>query len=307
MTISLYSIYHGSTVSDEKVVINSNDRALEKIRAWQKQAEDERLRQKKSAADEYLDTLPKDESGKPILEKNEDGSYKIPDWDDGEPLFSVDENGEPFFEELREEEEAEEEAPLQTEEEKQRILDAANEEAQSIMDKAKEEADALFLHTRDEAVQQGYTDGLNKAREENEQKQKSLDVQADALEENYRQKEASLEKEVLDAVLSVVQKAFSIEYGDDEDLLLKLVDDCINHADSVKELLIRVNEKNYTLLTSKREEIIDKVGEGVSVEFAKDPLLSDGQCMIETDGGVYDVSIDTELKNLIKRIRLLTL
>ena len=45
----------------------------------------------------------------------------------------------------------------------------------------------------------------------------------------------------------------------------------------------------------------------MSVEFAKDPLLSDGQCMIETDGGVYDVSIDTELKNLIKRIRLLTL
>ncbi|MDD6551385.1 MAG: FliH/SctL family protein [Lachnospiraceae bacterium] len=305
--IWLYNIYHGSTVSDEKVVINSNDRALEKIRAWQKQAEDERLRQKKSAADEYLDTLQKDESGKPILEKNEDGSYKIPEWDDDEPLFSVDENGEPFFEEVKEEEEAEEEAPVQTEEEKQRILDAANEEAQSIMDKAKEEADALFLHTRDEAVQQGYTDGLNKAREENEQKQKALDSQADVLEENYRQKEASLEKEVLDAVLSVVQKAFLIEYSDDEDLLLRLVDNCINHAESAKELLIRANEKNYTLLTSKRDEIIDKVGEGVSVEFAKDPLLSDGQCMIETDGGVYDVSIDTELKNLIKRIRLLTL
>ena len=51
---SLYSIYHGSRVSDEKVVINSNERALEKIRAWQKHAEDEKLRQRRSEADEYL-------------------------------------------------------------------------------------------------------------------------------------------------------------------------------------------------------------------------------------------------------------
>ena len=127
------------------------------------------------------------------------------------------------------------------------------------------------------------------------------------MKQNYQEKTASLENDVLEAVLSVVQKAFSIEFGDDEELLLKLVDDCINHVDSAKELLVRANEKNYNLLTSKKQEIIDKVGEGVSVEFAKDPLLTDGQCMIETDGGVYDVSIDTELKNLIKRIRLLTL
>ncbi len=306
---SLYSIYHGSRVSDEKVVINSNERALEKIRAWQKHAEDEKLRQRRSEADEYLSKLPKDENGEAVLEQNEDGSVKIPLGSDGEPLFSIDENGKPFFQEENEtdEGETEEAAQVQTDEEREQILSDARAEAVSIVNKAKEEADALFLHTRDEAVSQGYTDGLAKASDEYAAKQKALDDRAEALEQNYQEKTASLENDVLEAVLSVVQKAFSIEFGDDEELLLKLVDDCINHVDSAKELLVRANEKNYNLLTSKKQEIIDKVGEGVSVEFAKDPLLTDGQCMIETDGGVYDVSIDTELKNLIKRIRLLTL
>lgn len=303
----MYSIYHGGTLSDEKVIINSNDRALQKIKAWQRQAEEEKLRQKMSEAQEFIDKLDKDENGLPVLAKNDDGTYVIPDGDDGKPLFDADENGHPVFHKEEEEETIEEDTSVETEEERQRILDSAEVEAQSIMDKAKEEADALFLHTRDEAVQQGYTDGLNKAREENEAKQQSLDQRAQTLEDNYRQKEESMEKEVLEAVLSVVSKAFMIEYSDDEELLLKLVDDCINHAESAKELLIRANDRNYAQLTSKRDEITEKVGEGVSIEFAKDPLLTDSQCMIETDGGVYDVSIDTELNNLIKRIRLLAL
>lgn len=304
----MYSVYHGSTVSKDKIIINSNDRALEKIRAWQKQSEDEKRRQRKAAAEKYLGGLPKSENGDPLLEQNEDGSVKIPLGDDGEPLFSVDENGVPFFEEEEEnEEEVTDPTPVISEDERKKIIDAANSEAASIIEKAKEEADALFLNTRDKAVNQGYNDGLAKAHEELEDKLNSLNVQSETLEKNYRQKESSLEKEVLDTVLNVVQKAFGIEFGDDSELLLRLVDNCLNHVDSAKELLIRVNENNYTLLTSKRGEIEDKVGEGVNIEFAKDPLLTDGQCMIETDGGVYDVSIDTELKNLIKRIRLLTL
>jgi flagellar assembly protein FliH len=306
---SLYSIYRGSRVRDEKVVINSNERALEKIRAWQKQAEEEKLRRHKAEALKYFAGLEKDENGEVILEHSDDGSVKVPVGSDGEPLFSVDENGKPFFQEENkiEEEELEAEPQVQTDEEREQILEDARAEAVNIVNKAKEEADALFLHTRDEAVSQGYTDGLAKASDEYANKQKELDKRAEILEQNYQEKTASLENDVMEAVLSVVQKAFAIEFGDDEELLLRLVDDCINHVDSAKELLIRANEKNYNLLTSKKQEIIDKVGEGVSVEFAKDPLLTDSQCMIETDGGVYDVSIDTELKNLIKRIRLLTL
>ncbi|MGN0240711.1 MAG: FliH/SctL family protein [Candidatus Weimeria sp.] len=306
---SLYSIYHGSRVRDEKVIINSNERALEKIRAWQKQTEEEKLRKRRAEAEKYFAGLKKDENGEVILETNEDGSVKVPVGSDGEPLFSVDENGKPFFQEefKEEEEEPEVEPQVQTDEEREQILKDARAEAVSIVNKAKEEADALFLHTRDEAVSQGYTDGLAKASDEYTSKQKELENRADVLEQNYQAKTASLEKDVLEAVLSVVEKAFSIKFGDDEELLLNLVDDCVNHVDSAKELLIRANEKNYDLLISKKQEIADKVGEGVSVEFAKDPLLTDGQCMIETDGGVYDVSIDTELKNLIKRIRLLTL
>lgn len=305
--ISLYSVYHGSTLSEQKVEINSNDRVLEKIRAWERQAAEEKLRKNRAAAEKYLSTLPKDDSGNPVIPQNSDQTYAIPAGDDGEPLFSVDENGHPYFPEPEEEEEEEENTSVQTEEERAQIISQAEEEAQSIVEKAKQEADGLFLHTRDEAVQKGYTEGLAKASSENEAKQNELDQRAEALEANYRQKEASMEKEVLDAVLSVVSKAFSIQFGDDSELLLHLIDDCVSHTEGAKELLIRVNEKNYALLTSKRDEIKDKVGEGVSVEFAKDPLLSDGAGLIETDGGVYDVSIDTELKNLIKRIRLLIL
>ena len=310
MTTWLYNIYHGSVLSEDKVVIDSNAKAKSRIEAARRKAEEERRREDKEVIDSFIASLSKDDSGLPVLEKDSDGNYVIPFGDDGKPLFEADDNGHPVISEPEEQdEEAFEEQPSTKEfdEEREQILSEARADADAIIAKAKEEADGIFEHTADEASKKGYSDGLLKGQEEYQAKLFALDTRQASLEDNYKQKEASLEKEVLDAVLEVVSKAFDIEYSDDGDLLLTQVDNCLNHVENSKDILIRVNDRNYSLLQTKKDEITGRLGEGVSVEFAKDPLLSDGQGMIETDGGVYDVSIDTEFKNLIKRIRLLSI
>ena len=42
-----------------------------------------------------------------------------------------------------------------------------------------------------------------------------------------------------------------------------------------------------------------------SVEIVSDAALARAQCMIETEGGVYDCSLDTELAELKRRLMLL--
>ena len=69
--------------------------------------------------------------------------------------------------------------------------------------------------------------------------------------------------------------------------------------------MIRVNEKNFMRLNQEKDRLQEKVGSGIALDLVKDPLLTDEKCMIETDGGVYDCSLDTELNNLIKDLKIL--
>ena len=62
----------------------------------------------------------------------------------------------------------------------------------------------------------------------------------------------------------------------------------------------------YAGRKGKKEEIQGKVGAEVGLDIIADPLLNDSQCIIETDGGIFDCSIDTELDNLIREIRALS-
>ena len=62
----------------------------------------------------------------------------------------------------------------------------------------------------------------------------------------------------------------------------------------------------FLQIKSKKEEIQAKVGSDVGIDIIADPLLNDSQCIIETDGGIFDCSIDTELDNLIREIRALS-
>ena len=60
------------------------------------------------------------------------------------------------------------------------------------------------------------------------------------------------------------------------------------------------------------EPLYDQLGRvtkvvGLTIESVGPEAKLNDLCRIETDGGVYDVSIDTEFKNLIKRIRLLSI
>lgn len=263
---SLYNVYHSSVMSDDKAVINSNDR----IRKIVEQAK----REMASTSDESATPAPEGEDGEAAAAE-----------------------AEPDNEALRQ----------QILAERDEIIEKAESDAESIISKAKEEADGLFEHTAEEASKKGYNDGLVQGQSEYQQKLDALDQRSSELEQDYQNRLSSIEKDVLDTVLDIVSKAFNIEFSDDSDLLLHQIDDCLNHIENSKELLVRVNEKNYPLLMQKKDEITDRLGEGVKVEFARDPVLGDGQGMIETDGGVYDVSIDTEFKNLIRKIRLLSI
>ena len=48
------------------------------------------------------------------------------------------------------------------------------------------------------------------------------------------------------------------------------------------------------------------VSKDTQIEITEDSALKRNECLIETDAGVFDCSLDVQLDNLIKDIRLLS-
>ena len=58
-------------------------------------------------------------------------------------------------------------------------------------------------------------------------------------------------------------------------------------------------------MKENRDKIINAVRKDVHIEIVTDPSMKRNECLIDTDTGVYDCSLDIQMENLINDIRIL--
>ena len=77
--------------------------------------------------------------------------------------------------------------------------------------------------------------------------------------------------------------------------------------DSVSSYIVHVSKKDYQQVLAAKDSILEETGVVPgSLEIVSDVTLSQSQCMIETEGGVYDCSLGTELEELTRKLKLLS-
>lgn len=225
---------------------------------------------------------------------------------DGE---SLDEDTEYLGQQMPEEaEEAESEIDYvaQAKEEADAILSEAREQADAILAEAGEQADAMRSHAEAEGQKEGYEQGLQEAAARQRELESRMQAEKEQLQADYDQKQKNMEHELVDVVCDVVEKVFLVQFGDKKEIIWHAVDQALANIEGSKEFMIRVGEANLEFLRAHKEELQAKVGQDMTLDIVLDPLLDETQCMIETDGGLFDCGMDTQMRNLIKDIKSLS-
>ena len=213
---------------------------------------------------------------------------------------------------MDEEEEPEDLGPAREEiiaaaqEEAQRSIEDANAQAEEILNAAQLNADAMRNLARQDGEKEGYNEGTQRAALELQESQNNMNAELQRMENEYVQKQIEMEREIVEMCLPVFEHVFAAELSGKKDVLYHLLDHCIMKIERTGQMQIKVSDANAEFLKGKKEEIQGKVGAEVGLDIIADPLLNDSQCIIETDGGIFDCSIDTELDNLIREIRALS-
>ncbi len=191
-------------------------------------------------------------------------------------------------------------------EQAQQIIEDANAQAQQIIEDAKAESATVFDEARiqgeQEGNEKGYAEGLERARQlEQEAMEKSA-----ALDAEYEAKMSELEPKMVEALTDIYSHVFGIDLSGRNDVVLHLLKDTIRNIESSKNFLVHVSKEDREYVSENRDVLTEGLGGSATVEVIEDITLSAGNCFIETDGGIFDCSLGTELELLRKELRILS-
>lgn len=196
-------------------------------------------------------------------------------------------------------------------------IEQATEEAERILAEAKAQADAVLKQAyldaknlREEAKVQGVAEANVTMQKTLKEKREALEAAYSTrkrdLEQEYTSKRDNMESDLVDVILEVFNKVFHIQFDNKKHILMHLINDAILNIEGDRKFRIKVADSNVLFLENHREDIMERVGHGIELEFIADSTMDGNGCLIETDSGVFDCSLGTQLENLIKDIRSLS-
>ena len=204
-------------------------------------------------------------------------------------------------------------ASIQEQEQLNREIEAARNELaglQAQIEQEKEQAqleiEQMKAKTFEEANEQGYQEGYRKGMDSVQELQKQYEAERLQQEQEYQKKLEEMEPMMVDTLCDVYSHIFKVEAKEHKELVLKLLQDTLLKVDSTGSIIVHVAKEDYAYVQEQKAALLEEAGmQSGSVEIVSDATLARAQCMIETEGGVYDCSLDTELAELKRRLMLL--
>lgn len=200
------------------------------------------------------------------------------------------------------------EVPPNIQKDVDQILNDAQVQANQIVADARAQADQILNQAREEGHRQGYDEGFQEGMNKSEDKiEKTLQKKEKELEDRYERMTQSVEPEMVDTLTRIYEHVFNVSFKDDKEIILHLLQTALSRIESSGSLLIHISPDDYDMITDAKEQLMQNVVSPDTVlELVEDPTLKENECIIETDGGIFDCSVGVELEELGRKIKLLS-
>uniref|UniRef100_UPI004056242F FliH/SctL family protein n=1 Tax=Acetatifactor sp. TaxID=1872090 RepID=UPI004056242F len=205
----------------------------------------------------------------------------------------------------------------------------ANQDAQKLRVQAKEEADAMLADARAEAERilneakamalserngvladakrLGYSEGSEKAQKEYEQLRIQLQEKEKQMEAEYAKCLEELEPKFVDTITGIYEHIFHVELRSYREILTYLIATTMRKIDGNRSFIIHVSKDDYPYVSMQKKQIAaGATASNSSVEIVEDLTLTKNECLIETEGGIFDCGLGTQLNELGQKLRLLS-
>jgi type III secretion protein L len=173
--------------------------------------------------------------------------------------------------------------------EAQRVLDEVNRKSAELLQKAKGNCDKMLKEAAQRFKQEearGHAEGLENAKAEIAQKLIELTQKQ---EKAWVQLEQGMGKVTVQALERVLGE---MESGE---VTVRIVKNALKAVRGQKQATLKVSAADATAVRERLEEILRVNGEVKYLDIVADSHLASGTCFLETEYGVIDASLKTQL------------
>lgn len=292
MSRNLYKSYWVAVADDDKCVIDSNSRVAQRIEEWEalrrkQQAQNAGYGEEYEGNDEFVGGLG-GEAIDALLADGGDGEESR-----GGIIKAAAVDMGPDLDEIKAQ--------------AQEMIESAQAQIDEMKETARREIDVERRKAMEEGKKQGYNEGYQQGLSEADAMKQSLAEERRKLEEEYEQLLEELEPQFVDVITAVYSHIFGVELTDNRDILVHLIDSALRKVESSRTFIVHVSAEDYPYVNMQKQSLVEGAiaGRGM-IEIIEDIALSKGDCLIETDGGIFDCGIGTQLEELTKKLQVLS-
>lgn len=158
----------------------------------------------------------------------------------------------------------------------------------NLISRAKEEANSI----REAAAKEGYQQGIDAAKQD-------IESLKEAIEDFFRAKQDVYDEiapDILEISLDIAKKIIKKEMSENPKILLENIKGILKGLSKEEsKIVLKVNPSQAEMLKQEMPEAVAMAGLEAKVIIMPDEDTMEGGCMLTTDNGVIDATIETQL------------
>jgi flagellar assembly protein FliH len=195
------------------------------------------------------------------------------------------------------------------------ILKEAREKAAGIINQAEENSKKAYEEARQQGYKKGYEEGEQKGLAEGFEKgrqqglataermiEEAIDVKKRALETKERLvKEA--EAEIIQIVLAIARKVLGEQIKTDREAVLGAVRKALEKCTFSGRVTMKVSPDDYDVIELSKKRLLAEIDGITQLDIEVEEGLSQGSCVLETESGFIDSSVEVQLSRIENTFR----
>jgi len=165
---------------------------------------------------------------------------------------------------------------------------------------------AAFSKERDAAYRKGLEEGMARGREEGSQQiQPAVELLQDwgrVIQSEKQELARRYESDVLELGFSIAEKIIGIEIATRNDAILGIVRQALRKIVNADEVVLRAHPEDLKILEEAREKLVSEMGVNAPLELRADNSVARGGCVIETESGMLDAQLQSQMNRLRTQI-----
>ncbi|MFR8845528.1 MAG: FliH/SctL family protein [Waltera sp.] len=105
----------------------------------------------------------------------------------------------------------------------------------------------------------------------------------------------------------IYEHIFDVDLHSYREVLCYLISATMRKTEDNRSFLVHVSKEDYPYVSMQKKQIMaGATAPNSTVEIVEDMTLGKGECMIETESGIFDCGLGTQLSELRQKLKLLS-